>query len=108
MSSKDRFESGRFLSGRFAAGRWRGLGVDLSVEPDPNATWPYTQPRTFGTLVGQRYGSFNKLVTTTGPDFMHGSLETWLSLDGEIKVIPYVSGDVGVKPHLGGRVEVNK
>lgn len=66
------------------------------------------------------------------PDFMHGSLDIWPVLEGavamqphvvgdvksllylpdegdsDIGMFPYVSGDVRVDLHLGGKLEVNR
>ena len=54
---------------------------------------------------GRESGAFaNKLKT---PDFMRGSLSVYPYVDGEVKVVVDVSGDVGVDSALRGRIETN-
>lgn len=100
-STKRRYTAGRFASERYAAGKWRGTGTNGTAEE-------ITQARTFSPLTGMRYGTFDKSVTSVGPDFLHGSLDMWLYLPGDITICQSLTGDVNVKPHLSGRVEVNR
>lgn len=66
-----------------------------------------TQPRTFSPYVGGRYGSFAGRESANEPDFMHGTLDLFLSLAGEIKMRPYLSGEIHCETHVRGGIEVN-
>lgn len=66
-----------------------------------------TQPRTIVPYVGGRYRTFAGKETPAEPDFMHGSLQTFLSLDGEIKMTPTLSGEIHVENQLSGKIQLN-
>ena len=66
-----------------------------------------TQPRSFGPYVGRRYGSFADKDEPAAPDFMHGTLDIYLSLSGEIKMEPHLSGEIRCENQLRGEIEVN-
>lgn len=66
-----------------------------------------TQPRSFGPYVGRRYGSFADKDEPAAPDFMHGTLDIYLSLSGEIKMWPSVSGEIYMETHVKGDIGVN-
>lgn len=77
------------------------------IDPAPVTrvgTGAVTQPFTFSTYVGRRYGTY---LRTRRPDFMHGVLNVYTYLDGPVRVYPSVSGEIQIEPYLRGKVEVN-
>jgi hypothetical protein len=66
-----------------------------------------TQPGTFGSFTGKRYGSFAGKEVVAVPDFMHGTLKSEPHLQGAVAVFPHLKGTVAVFPHLNGQVRVN-
>lgn len=66
-----------------------------------------TQPRSFSPLTGGRYGSFDGKGTAAVPDFMHGTLDVYLYVTGEVKLSSHVSGEISCRSYVSGGVEVN-
>lgn len=57
-----------------------------------------TQPGTFGSFTGKRYGSFAGKDVVPVPDFMHGTLKSEPHLQGKVAVFPHLNGQIRVNP----------